>query len=53
MATGGLNLRLRGKIYSFRRRVPDALGARVGRKEIVRSLETSPRAEAGFRVHAV
>jgi hypothetical protein len=53
MATGGLNLRRRGTIYSFRRRVPDALVERVGRKEIVRSLETCSRAEAGRRGRAV
>jgi hypothetical protein len=34
----GSNLRRRGGVYWFRRRVPDALKARVERNEIKRSL---------------
>ena len=52
MASSGLNLRLRGTVYWFRRRVPDSLVERVGRKEILRSLDTSSRAEAGLRARA-
>ncbi|ONG50074.1 hypothetical protein BKE38_19575 [Pseudoroseomonas deserti] len=44
-----INLQLRGAVYRFRRRVPDSLVERIGRKEIIRSLETSSRAEAGLR----
>jgi hypothetical protein len=36
----GSNLRRRGGVYWFRRRVPDALKARVERNEINRSLRT-------------
>ncbi|CAM3820556.1 Integrase/recombinase, subgroup 2 [Roseomonas mucosa] len=49
MAPMAINLQLRGAVYRFRRRVPDSLVERIGRKEIIRSLETSSRAEAGLR----
>ncbi len=43
------NIRIRGTVYHFRRRVPPALTAIVGQVEIVRSLRTSVAREARQR----
>ncbi len=43
------NLRLQGSIWHFRRRVPDGMRERVGRREIVRSLRTGDRLMAAAR----
>ncbi|MFC7552312.1 DUF6538 domain-containing protein [Pseudoroseomonas wenyumeiae] len=39
----------RGAVYWFRRRVPDALAERLGRRELHRSLGTSHPGEAAIR----
>ncbi|MEO5805073.1 site-specific integrase [Devosia sp.] len=47
------NLRLKGVCYHFRKRIPDKLRNRVGRYEVVRSLETSDYKIAGRRARLV
>ena len=47
------NLRLRGTVFWFRRRVPRMLTDRIGRGEIMRSLRTSCPREAARRARAM
>jgi hypothetical protein len=49
MAQFDPNIRLRGTVYWFRRRVPESLVPLIGRKELLRSLGTSCRAQAKGR----